>query len=141
MNLIRIARPKWPWRGIRVQVPKPGRSVSSLKFAVTSPFCSHPNHFSMQTSNGPGVDSKKHSVNPTNDARHALDVGAPLTQSQADFLYIVDCQGCRELSQSLKMIHDLALYHSDIPFDKNEKTALFDLKVLWEGLEKMGAKA
>ena len=103
--------------------------------------CSDPNHFSMQTSNGPGVDSNKQSVNPTNDARHALDVGAPLTQSQADFLYIVDCQGCRELYQSLKMIYDLALYHSDIPFDQAEKSALFDLKVLWEGLEQMGAKA
>jgi hypothetical protein len=39
------------------------------------------------------------------------------------------------------MIHDLALYHSDIPFDMAEKSALFDLNVLWEGLEKMGAKA
>ena len=104
-------------------------------------FSFHPNPFLMQTSNGPSVDSNANSVNATNDARHALDVGAPLTQSQADFLYIVDCQGCRELSQSLKMIHDLALYHSDIPFDQAEKSALFDLKVLWEGLEQMGAKA
>jgi hypothetical protein len=39
------------------------------------------------------------------------------------------------------MIHDLALYHSDIPFDKHEKSALFDLKVLRKGLEQMGAKA
>jgi hypothetical protein len=38
------------------------------------------------------------------------------------------------------MIHDLALYHSDIPFDQAEKSALFDLKVLWEGLEKWGRK-
>jgi hypothetical protein len=110
-------------------------------FAVTSPYSSTKNHFKLQTSNGPSVDSNANSVNATNDARHALDVGATLTQRQADFLYIVDCQGCRELSQSLKMIHDLALYHSDIPFDQKEKSALFDLKVLWEGLEQMGAKA
>jgi hypothetical protein len=38
------------------------------------------------------------------------------------------------------MVHDLALYHSDIPCDTAEKSALFDLKVLWEGFEKMGAK-
>jgi hypothetical protein len=112
-----------------------------LKFAVTSPYLFTQKPLPMQTSDGKGVDSNANSVNPTNDARHALDVGAPLTQRQADFLYIVDCQGCRELSQSLKMIHDLALYHSDIPFDQAEKSALFDLKVLWEGLEKMGAKA
>lgn len=96
----------------------------------------------MQTlTNEGGIYANANSVNATNDARHALDVGAPLTKRQADFLYIVDCQGCRELSQSLKMIHDLALYHTDIPFDQKEKSALFDLKVLWEGLEQMGAKA
>jgi hypothetical protein len=38
------------------------------------------------------------------------------------------------------MIHDLAPYHSDVPFDTAEKTALFDLKVLWEGFERMGEK-
>jgi hypothetical protein len=35
------------------------------------------------------------------------------------------------------MIYDLALYHSDVPFDKAKKSALFDLKVLWEGFERM----
>jgi hypothetical protein len=95
----------------------------------------------MQTlPNGEGIDSNANSVNATNDARHALEVGSPLTQSQADFLYIVDCQGCRELSQSLRMIHDLALYHSDIPFEEPQKSALYDMKLLWEGLEKMGEK-
>ncbi|MEO6286651.1 MAG: hypothetical protein ABIN80_24895 [Dyadobacter sp.] len=94
----------------------------------------------MQTSNGEGVDSNANSVNPTNDARQASNVSTPLTQSQAEFWYLVECQGCKELAHSLKMIHDLALYHSDVPFDTVEKTALFDLKVLWEGFEKMGAK-
>ncbi|WAC12532.1 hypothetical protein [Dyadobacter pollutisoli] len=94
----------------------------------------------MQTSDGSGVDSNANSVNPTNDARHASNVGDPLTQSQAEFWYLVECQGCEELAHSLKMIHDLALYHSDIPCDKAEKSALFDVKVLWEGFEKMGAK-
>ncbi|MEO6287451.1 MAG: hypothetical protein ABIN80_21200 [Dyadobacter sp.] len=95
----------------------------------------------MQTQNGPGVDVNANSVNATNDARHASNVGDPLTKSQAEFWYLVECQGCNELAHSLKMIHDLALYHSDVPFDTAEKTALFDLKVLWEGLEKMGEKA
>jgi hypothetical protein len=95
----------------------------------------------MQTSNGEGVDSNANSVNPTNDARHASNVSAPLTQSQAEFWYLVECQGSRELAHSLKMVHDLALYHSDIPFDTAEKSALFDVKVLWEGLEEMGQKA
>ena len=94
----------------------------------------------MRTSNGPGVDLNADSVNPTNDARHASNVGDPLTESQAEFWYLVECQGCKELAYSLKMVHDMALYHSDIPCDTAEKSALFDLKVLWEGFEKMGAK-
>lgn len=95
----------------------------------------------MRTSNGPGVDSNEHSVSPANDARHASNVGDPLTASQAEFWYLVECQGCKELAHSLKMVHDLALYHSDIPFDTVEKSALYDLKVLWEGFEKLGAEA
>ncbi|TLV00357.1 hypothetical protein [Dyadobacter luticola] len=95
----------------------------------------------MQTSDGKGIDSNPNSVNATNDARHASNVGDPLTQSQAEFWYLIECQGCKELAHSLKMIHDLALYHSDIPFDMAEKSALFDVKLLWEGLEQMGAKA
>lgn len=83
----------------------------------------------------------EHSVNTTNDARHALAVGSPLTASQAEFLHLVECQGCRELSRSLKMVHDLALYHSDVPFDQAEKDALFDLKLLWEGFERMAESA
>ena len=101
----------------------------------------HTYPFFMQTLDGSGVSSNVHSANPANDARHASNVGSPMTDSQAAFWYLVKCQGCKELAHSLRTIHDLALYHSDIPFDQAEKSALFDLKVLWEGLEKMGAKA
>jgi hypothetical protein len=91
----------------------------------------------MQALNGQSASSNAHSADTTGNARHASNVGAPLTASQADFLYLIECQGCRELSHSLKMIHDLALYHSDVPFDQAEKSALFDLKMLWEGFERM----
>ena len=94
----------------------------------------------MRTSNGLGVGSNEDSVNPTNDARHASNISTPLVQSQAEFWYLVESQGCKELAHSLRMIHDLALYHSDVPFNAEEKSALFDLKVLWEGFEKMGEK-
>ena len=93
----------------------------------------------MQTSDGSGVGSKSNPVNPAVDARHASNPSAPLTQSQAKFWYVFECQGYKELAHSLKMVHDLALYHSDIPFDTAEKSALFDVKVLWEGFEKMEA--
>lgn len=95
----------------------------------------------MQTSDGFSVGSNAHSTNTTTDARHASNVGSPLTSSQAEFLYLIECQGYRELSSSLKVIHDLALYHSDVPLDQVEKSALFDLKVLWEGFERMAKGA
>ena len=94
----------------------------------------------MQTSNGKGVDSNANSVNPTNDARHASNVGDPLTESQAEFWYLVECQGCKELAHSLKMVHDLALYHSDVPCDMAEKSALFDVNLLVEGFQRMAGK-
>ncbi|WP_141110392.1 hypothetical protein [Dyadobacter psychrophilus] len=94
----------------------------------------------MQTSNGESVDSNKNSVNPTINARHASNVGDSLTQSQAEFWYVVECQGCKELAHSLKMVHDLALYHSDVPCDTAEKSALFDVNLLLEGFQRMGAK-
>ena len=94
----------------------------------------------MQTSNGNGVGSDSNPVNPTNDARHASNASTPLTDSQAEFWYLVECQGCKELAQSLKMVHDLALYHSDVPFDKAEKSALFDVNLLVEGFQRMGGK-
>ena len=93
----------------------------------------------MQTSDGYGVGSSLHSANPANDARHASN-STQLTTSQAEFLYLVECQGYKELAHSLRTIHDLALYHSDIPFGIAEKSALFDLKVLWEGFERMHEK-
>jgi hypothetical protein len=95
----------------------------------------------MQTlTNEEGIGSNANSVNATNDARHASNVGAPLTHSQAEFWYLIECQGYKELAHSLKMVHDLALYHSDVPFDTAEKSALFDVNLLVEGFQKLGEK-
>ncbi|WP_439582041.1 hypothetical protein [Dyadobacter bucti] len=94
----------------------------------------------MQTLDGSGADSNKNSVNPTIDARHTSNFSSTITSAEADILYLIDTQGSRELARSLRMIHDMALYHSDISFDEPQKSALYDLKLLWEGLEKIGEK-
>jgi hypothetical protein len=94
----------------------------------------------MQTSDGKSVDSNENSVNPTSNARHASNASTPLTDSQAEFWYLIECQGYKELAHSLKMVHDLALYHSDVPFDTAEKSALFDVNLLVEGFQKLGGK-
>jgi hypothetical protein len=60
-----------------------------------------------------------------------------LSNPQDELIDFILFNGASGLSNSLKLIHDLALYHSDVPFDKVEKAALFDLKLLWEQLEQM----
>lgn len=91
----------------------------------------------MQTSNGQSVGLNSHSVNTTDDTRNVSKIEVSLTPSQAEFINFVLFHGVKELSDSLRMIHDLALYHSDIPFYETEKVALFDLKLLWEGFERI----
>lgn len=60
-----------------------------------------------------------------------------VTEAQKEFIELMHLTGIQDMINSLKMIHDLALYHTDVYFDTPEKNALFNLKVLWEGLERM----
>ncbi|UTW65742.1 hypothetical protein KFE94_13930 [bacterium SCSIO 12643] len=62
----------------------------------------------------------------------------PLNASEAEFIDFVKFHGIDELIKSLKMVHDFALYHTDLSLDTQEKNALFNLKILWEGFERMG---
>lgn len=41
------------------------------------------------------------------------------------------------LIESLKLIHNIALYHSEINLEEREKAALYDLKLIWEKLSEM----
>lgn len=70
----------------------------------------------MQTSNGQSARLNSHSVNTTDDTRNVSQVEVSLTPPQADFIDFVLFHGVEELSRSLRMIHDLALYHSDVCF-------------------------
>ncbi|MCB0376365.1 MAG: hypothetical protein KDD04_10640, partial [Sinomicrobium sp.] len=124
-------------RGIRVEVPRPIRSIALMKFAVTSPLFIHLIYFIMRTLNGQRVCPNYNLANVAVDARNASGLSGP----QAEFLDCILFHGTGQLAESLKLIHDLALYHTDVPFDEREKTALFDLKVLWEGLERMEKEA
>ena len=94
----------------------------------------------MQTPNGQSAIRNKGLKCSTVDTRNVSKVKVLLTPSQAEFIDFIMFHGVIELSQSLKLIHDLALYHSDVPFDGEEKYALYNLKVLWEGLEQIREK-
>ena len=61
-----------------------------------------------------------------------------LNSVEEEFIGNLKFQGIEELVSSLKMIHDFALYHTDLWFDTEEKAALFNLKILWEGLDRLG---
>ena len=84
----------------------------------------------MRAQNGHCFSEEVNSQSTTVDTRH-------VSKSQLEFLNDLKFHGLGQLSESLKRIHDLALYHSDVPFDKEEKSALFDLKILWEGFERI----
>ena len=91
----------------------------------------------MQTPNGQSPCLDILPASATNDTRKVSKINKSLSPAQAEFLDFIMFHGITELSKSLKLIHDLALYHSDIPIDEVEKSALFDLKILLENFEKI----
>jgi hypothetical protein len=91
----------------------------------------------VQDSNGQKVEPNGNLVATADDARHV----SQLTPAQVEFIDFVLFHGIEVLCRSLKQVHDWALYHSDVPFDADEKYALFNLKLLWEELERINEAA
>lgn len=77
------------------------------------------------------------SANTADDTQNISKVQVWLTPSQFEFIEFVLFYGASELSKSLRMVHDMALYHSDISINADEKRALFGVKCLWEGVEEI----
>ena len=88
----------------------------------------------MSTQNGQSVCLNASSASTAVDTRY-------VSQSQIEFLDYLLFSGLGQLSRSLKLIHDLALYHSDVSFNEEERSALFDLKMLWEAFERIGQES
>ena len=93
----------------------------------------------MRNSNGQEVYLNGNASQTANGSTVAIEskVLAPLNSSESEFLDFVKFHGIDDFVKSLKMIHDFALYHTDLCFDTEEKNALFNLKILWEGMEQM----
>lgn len=70
--------------------------------------------------------------NTANDARK---VSVSLLQSELIDLILFN--GANSMSNALKSIRDIALYHSEIPIDEAEKQAMFKLKLLCDGLDRI----
>ena len=82
----------------------------------------------MSTQIGQSVCLNCNSVSTAVDTQH-------VSKSQLEFLDYLNLHGLVQLSEFLRLIHDLALYQTDVSFNEDEKSALFDLKILWEGFE------
>ncbi len=64
-----------------------------------------------------------------------------LTSTEVEFLDTIKCFGIDECIRSLKTIHNLALYHTtELCLSTKDITALYGLKLLWEGLEMVKEK-
>jgi len=60
-----------------------------------------------------------------------------LTQAQIQLLDYADALDGPDLVKSLKLLHNIAVYHSSEPLDEAEKDALFNVKGLWECIERI----
>ena len=110
-----------------MQVPRPIQGTALMEFAVTSPFLFTKIHFTMQTPNGQSPE------NPSLNEDSVI-MSEPLIQSLRDLILSFDH---REMAEALRLVHDITLYSSDITLEEKEKSALFQLKILWEGFEKI----
>ena len=81
----------------------------------------------MLTQNGqPGENSSQ----PSN----SVIMSEALMASLRDLILSFDH---REMAEALRLVHDTTLYFSDIVLEEKEKLALFQLKILWEGFERI----
>ena len=62
------------------------------------------------------------------------------TQPQIELLKLIYFHGAKEMAKSLKLVHHIALYHSDFPIDEIEKNSLYDVISLSKSLKRIKEK-
>ena len=97
----------------------------------------------MRTSNGqsPCNCKCKASENQSKITEETIDSGdwtQPLLDSYRDeLLKLIYFHGAKEMAKSLKLVHHIALYHSDFPLDEDEKSSLYDVISLSKKLKRI----
>ncbi len=69
------------------------------------------------------------------NAQSAPKMPHMLSPAQVQLLDYADALDGPHLVKSLKLLHDIAVYHSTEPIDEEEKDALYLIKGLWECVE------
>ena len=123
--------------GIRVQVPKTVWSIALLGFAVTYPLLLFIlNYFIMRNRNSQNPCPRCKSSQTSNDTQHvSKKSNTKLYPAQLELLEFIDFHDALKLIRSLEWVHNTALYHSHLFIDDEEKSSLFDVKLL---IDKLG---
>jgi hypothetical protein len=90
----------------------------------------------MSTQNGQ-VCPKCNADNIANATRNVSKTTKLVTSGEVEMLEFLNFLNRTDLVNALKLIHDCASYHSSVSLDIQEKTALYDMSVLWEKMEGM----
>lgn len=89
----------------------------------------------MQTQNGPNVCPKCKSVSTSGDTRNvSKKVKTKLYPAQVELLEFISFQDTLALIKSLEWVHNTALYHSHLLIEEEEKSILFNVRLLMDKL-------
>ncbi|MEM9075958.1 MAG: hypothetical protein AAGC43_02920 [Bacteroidota bacterium] len=70
-------------------------------------------------------------------SKESAKISMSISSAQRELLEFTDALDGRDLVQSLKLVHDMALYDSYGLIDGPEKNALYATKCLWERIEEI----
>ena len=76
----------------------------------------------------------KANENQSKISEETIDSG-DWTRPQIELLKLIYFHGAQDLAKSLRLVHDLALYQSEVPLDRIEKDSLYDVISLSKALE------
>lgn len=71
------------------------------------------------------------------NAQSVPKISQMLSPAQIQLLDYTDALDGPDLVKSLKLLHNIAVYHSSEPLDEAEKDALYSVKGLWECIERI----
>ncbi|MEO9513185.1 MAG: hypothetical protein ABJN84_03585 [Flavobacteriaceae bacterium] len=91
----------------------------------------------MSTQNGQNCCPHCKKGSPAEDATSTPKISQMLSPAQIKLLEYANHLDGPDRVKHLKLLHNVALYHSHSIIDEDEKNALFSAKCLWECIEEI----